>query len=195
MKNHEIYRAIKAGADSKKIYKPYTTMRAPGNVPYVVDNLWEWKRPDEYPNRRYSAFASPTAELAMKSARRGERAYKVELKGEPKVCQLMGWEDSKCHPECTNLRGIILNRVGKDWPDYNIDKKVEIGRLFMPCLKKEEVEGLFNRVEALKKINKEISDAIRYWNHVVLIKEGDSLPDPQGEVFFEYEDGFELVDI
>lgn len=44
---------------TNKTYKPHATVRPPGNIPYVVVNLWEWKRPLAFPNRRFSAFDSP----------------------------------------------------------------------------------------------------------------------------------------
>jgi hypothetical protein len=66
-----IYRAredIETGSFKKT--KDRGTRRPPGNVPYVVDNLWEWVREKdypEYPNRRQSKFASPTPEQALRS--------------------------------------------------------------------------------------------------------------------------------
>lgn len=43
-------------------------MRIPSNVPYVVDNLWEWLRPEDMPSRRHAIYASPTPELALANA-------------------------------------------------------------------------------------------------------------------------------
>jgi hypothetical protein len=41
-----IYRAVSKTKEVKnKLFVPHSTMRPPGNVPYIVDNLWEWARP------------------------------------------------------------------------------------------------------------------------------------------------------
>ena len=153
MRNYVIFRAVETKADFRNFHEYRNTMRPPGNVPYVIDNLWEWKRPDGYPNRRYSAFASPTIKLARKSAKEGSLPYKVEFKGRCALGQLMGWEDSKYHPECTKLKSTFLDKIGKNWVNYSMQEKAEVGKLFMPCLTKEEVNYLFETVETLKNIH------------------------------------------
>lgn len=63
-----IFRCVKGSIAEAMALHPYQrTMRPPGNVPYVVDNLWEWKRPERCADRRRSAFGSPRADLARKS--------------------------------------------------------------------------------------------------------------------------------
>lgn len=44
------------------------TRRTPGNVPYLVDNLWEYLRSENFPSRRHAVYASPTPELALANA-------------------------------------------------------------------------------------------------------------------------------
>ena len=61
-----IYRVARKTDDS--IIPAATTSRPPGNVPYYVDNIWEWLRPEGAPSRRKAAFASPTPELAAAGA-------------------------------------------------------------------------------------------------------------------------------
>jgi hypothetical protein len=85
----DIYRSVKADPDpTTKLNGPKKTMRPPGNVPYVVDNLWEWKRPKGYPNRRCSVFANPDPETAGKSGAAGGTVFRVEFEGEFNLCQL-----------------------------------------------------------------------------------------------------------
>ena len=62
----------------------------------------------------------------------------------------------------------------------------------MPCLKKEEVEVLFQSAEELRRIRDEIYDSIQYWNDVVLFENTDNVPDHKGELFFEYLNGYYL---
>ena len=78
---------IKKPDTTTKFRKAKNTMRPPGNVPYIVDNLWEWKRPKGYPNRRYSVFASPKPSLASASGPEGGTVYRVEFEGKYKLCQ------------------------------------------------------------------------------------------------------------
>jgi len=85
----KIFRSIKVkNGQWKKDHQYRDTMRPPGNIPYIVDNLWEWQRPDEYPNRRFSAYGSPNQSLALKSGPKNGTAFFVEFLGEHKIAQL-----------------------------------------------------------------------------------------------------------
>ncbi len=188
-----IYRAAQPGqVDTFCNYRK--TRRPPGNVPYVVDNLWEWVRPEGYPNRRYAAFASPTSELARKAAGPHTRAYRVEFAGDYCLCQLKGYEDAKYHPEVKTLRRLLFGKIGRQWPSEPMQRKVDgaIGKLFIPCLAKEEVEQIFQENDLLREIRDEIFPAIRYWDDVCLIQPGETIPDPVGEICFEAFDGYYL---
>jgi len=193
-----LFRAVGANTDPSRLNQPRGTMRPPGNVPYVVDNLLEWKRPAEYPNRRFAVFASPTAELATACAGNDKVPHRVEFKGRFKLCQLLRGpsftknEDSRYHPDCRKLKEALLRKLGQSWIDGDLAQKTAIGRLWMPCLRKDEVDSLFESVETLQHIRDEIFGGITYWNDVVLLKESDSLPDETGEVFFEPADGYWL---
>lgn len=195
-----IYRAAKPGIDGSFI-KYRETRRPPGNVPYIVDNLWEWVRPEGYPNRRYSAYASPTKELAIKAAGKGFCAYKVKIEGDFLLCQVKGYEDSKYHPECRELRRLLFNKIGSAWPGDPLRRKVGqegpggIGQLFIPCLTKEEVEQIFQEDDLLRALKDDFRKAIKYWESVSLINSGEAFPDPVGEIFFEAFDGYLLREL
>jgi len=201
MKNlFPIYRAARPGQDGRFVeYRE--TRHPPGNVPYFVDNLWEWVRPEGYPNRRYAAYASPTRELAMKAAGDGARAYQVEFNGRFVLCQLQGYEDSKYHPECKELRRLLFQKIGPEWPGDSLRRKVGlggfsgIGRLFIPCLTKEEVEQIFRENDLLRVLRDDLRQSIKYWESVELITPGKELPDPVGEIFFEAFDGYYLREL
>lgn len=192
--NFKIFRSVKEKIEKTPHLKNYhETMRPPGNVPYIVDNLWEWKRPKNYPNRRRSVFASPTSELALKAAN-GGTVYTVGFKGKYNLCQVKGYWDSKKHPDCKKLRNLLFDIFGQDWIDSDIKVKEDFGKLWIPCLTKNDMNKLFGSNEKLREIRDEIYNAITYWNDVVLIKNGENLPDPEGEIVFEAVDGYYLND-
>lgn len=62
-----MYRAVhKASFVPDTVYSEQKTKRVPNNVPHIIDNLWEMFRTEEFPSRRFSAYASPTpAPLAI----------------------------------------------------------------------------------------------------------------------------------
>jgi hypothetical protein len=100
-----IYRCIEERPDiASQLKKTYATKRPPGNIPYLVDNLWEWKRPDGYPCRRSAAYASPQPYLAQDSGASGCTVFRVELMEGFLLCQLQGYKDSKFHPECKSAK-------------------------------------------------------------------------------------------
>ena len=188
-----IFRCVMEKPDTViKLREPKPTMRPPGNVPYVVDNLWEWKRPHNYPSRRYSVFASPRPELAKNSGPEGGRVYTVEFNGRHKLCQVKGYSDSKFHHECKSLKKLILHMLGHEWVEGNLAKKEEIGRLWMPCLTKDEINFLFESNKKLRKIREEVYNSISYWDNVAIITVNTTFPNEKGELFFEATDGYYL---
>lgn len=167
----------------------FKTMRVPRNVPYVVDNLWEWKRPDGYPCRRHSVYASPTPELAKESGLRDGQLYQVEFKKEVNcLIGQLGNVDSKNHPDCQKLPKLLFKLLGQGWIDASLAEKEESGRLGIPCLRKEEVELLFHS-ESLALIRDQVWDEISYWTDVRIVSpDAALLPYPHGEIFIEAEE-------
>jgi len=192
----EIYRSEKVGLQLNTLNPPRPTMRLPGNVPYVVDNLWEWQRPEGYPNRRNSVYASPCPKLASELGREGGQIYRVNVCGNSKIAQLQGYTDSKFHPDCKDLKKGILRLLGisgKDsfWHRASLSEKEAIGRLWIPGLTKDQVEELFSTVSGLNDIKDSVAGLIRYWKDVKLIHEGIAA-DSTGEIFFESDQGYTL---
>lgn len=200
MQKVKFYRAVEEKKGDEELFCPYKdTMRAPGNVPYIVDNLWEWSRPEGFPCRRHAAYASPSPQLALQSGPEGGKIYLIEFFGEVKIAQLKGFSDSKEHPDCKLLKKTLINLLKEStedwWLDWDLEKKKEFGQLWMPCLRKREVEHLFANVPELHNIRSQISSAITYWNDVELIDvDQESFPDKEGEIFFEAKGGYQLVD-
>lgn len=198
MAKFSAYRSIVPNKDGYELIKYRPTMRPPGNVPYLVDNLWEWVRPASYPCRRTSVFASPTKELAFKSGPPKGMAFEIEFYGQPVIAQLKGFTDSKYHPECKSLKKLLINLLRKEsnewWMDWNLQKKSQVCQLWFPCLRREEVEELFKTVPLLQAIKGEVQSKISYWNDVELVDiEDPKLPDLEGEIFFEARDGYRLL--
>jgi hypothetical protein len=194
-----IYRAKKnADIGSFREMVSRDTRRPPGNVPYVVDNLWEWTRPENYPDRRRSKFANPTPEQALRSAGLPENAYehvfRVEFFGDPIIAQIDSRngepeKDAKYHSDCRRLRKLLIDKLdgegGKfSWPTKDLEEKYPAGQLFQPCLTSEEVEQVFESADELSPLDKE---KITYWNDLALIGP-DSLANDRGEILFEFRD-------
>lgn len=172
---------------------PYDTMRPPSNVPYVVDNLWEWKRPEAMACRRFSAYASPSAGLARKYGGDGKgQPYRVIFLGDVRLCQLQGYGDARKHPDCYELKKLVKNILGTPWVNLPVEEKQQVGCLYMPCLRKGEVETLFEEVEVLRAARDEIWENISFWDDVVLLEDAEHVVDEEGEIFFEYPGGYRL---
>ena len=169
------------------------TARPPGNVGYLVDNLWEWKRPDIYPNRRYSVYASPNMELARKFGGSGNGVvYEVELNGEYLIAQSK-YDDARNHPDCVSLKKLLFKMLGQSWIDSSLEEK-EIGQLWIPCLKKSEVETLFQS-SPISHLRESVWEGITFWDDASTFDDLDNLPQQNGEVFFQPIDGYYLRSI
>jgi len=181
------------------------TRRPPSNVPYVVDNLWSWTRPEAYPDRRKSKFASPRPEQALRSRGLNESrldcAFRLEFVGDPTIAQLRGVEaakehpdnDAREHPDRKDLRSPLFEQLGGkfDWSSKPLGQKRPISELFQPCLTAGEVDRIFDASEELRSHKDEIRRAVTYWEDLELI-EPDSLEDQEiadeekGEIIFEF---------
>ena len=186
-----IYRSVSREVSPGKLNLYRTTARLPGNVPYLIDNLWEWKRPEKSPNRRYSVYASPQAQLAQELGGVGNgKVYQVKFEGKVKVAQIKH-KDSKKHPECRSLIKLLTQHLQQSWVDSPIETKNKAGRLWMPCLSKTEIETIFNDTDTLKEIKAVMWDSIKYWEDTRLLAREET-PSNTGEIFFEAFDGYYL---
>ncbi|MGC8884823.1 MAG: hypothetical protein ACP5UT_18540 [Bryobacteraceae bacterium] len=178
-----IYRAVAEGGPLGP-FSILQTRRAPTNIHYLVDNLWEWKRPDVFPSRRHAVFASPSPELALASATAAHaRAYRVVIEsGEP--CAQIVEQDAKDTEERKTLPRLIFRLLGEqEFLSAPLEKKSAVAPLFCPCLTKEEVEQLF-RTEPLAGHREAVWSAIHFWERAKLFSPHENPPFPEGEVFF-----------
>ncbi len=187
-----MYRLDTADAAQNNPYKSRPTRRAPGNVPYVVDNLWEWCRPEGFPSRRQCVCASPNAKLAAELG--GATDGKVFTVGDlvgAKLAQIPQ-EDARYHPDATSVHKTLVKLLtpawlGSDGTSADQLEKQAIARLWMPCLPREEAMALFKGNPRLANIEKQLRLEIKFWDDATLVSPGGNWPFPAGEIFFEAE--------
>lgn len=192
-----IYRATSSQSD--KVYKPYSTRRAPKNIPYVVDNIWEWARPrGKYVNRRYAAYGSPSPEAAEASVTEGT-AYRVEFLGDHTICQLEGIADAKELEEIGDIKNAVFDLLGnhheegyREWRSDDVISKRVGGQLYMPCLSKADVDTILDEIGATDDERQDLRDAVSYWDKLTVVEDGDPLPSQVGEILFSYDGGYRL---
>lgn len=167
---------------------PLGSLRAPGNVPYLVDNIWEWLRPAGAPNRRMAAFASPRPELAISTLKKSDQppfVYEVDLPEGWTIAQIAQGEnptDARYHSDVRDLARLVLKLLGPDWlTTGHADRGVERD-LFQPALAKQDVEQILTASDLLDKAA--LRAASRFWDDVRIGRADDPLHE-SGEIFFE----------
>lgn len=195
-----LYRAVKSTEMSEFIAYP-TSRRVPGNVPYVVDNLWEWLRPKEFPSRRMAAYASPSPELALAcvattAAPRSDFVVTtVTFPGQVKIAQLLQ-KDAREHPDLKELPKAILRFLGSDWVSQAYRSRLDIAPLFLPVISSDEVEETINRIPRGNELRESIRTKSKFWQDARLLTVSCSHLDfPEGEIFFEALDGYCLTPV
>jgi hypothetical protein len=188
----KMYRAVlPEHLDENKVYQALTTRRAPSNVPFLIDNIWEFLRPNHLPSRRHAIYASPTPELALANASSGE-ANAIYVACELifnldnshhalKVAQL-NVTDARYHTDIRNLQKLVMNRLACN--DLSLEAKKMFAVLFLPCVSREELEKECKENELLKEILHECQKKSTFW------QDASDTPDIQsnGELFFELMD-------
>ena len=178
----KIYRAVREPRTME--FPRAMTNRSPGNVPYFVDNIWEWLRPASMPSRRRSAFASPTPELAARAAGVSDQhVYLVEFQGRQRCAQIYRSDDpsdARHHADLRRIRQTVDRYIlPKGWLDRPATARGPLGALFLPCLEKEEVEVCLQDLDAGP-----LREACSFWDDVRPIDEASDLHE-SGEIFFE----------
>lgn len=176
-----LYRAIPKGdfQPTAKIQR-VSGRRLPGNIPYLVDNLWEFSRPSALPSRRHAVYASPTPELALENASvfnvapGGYVACRLEFHVEPPMVQL-AVPDARQHPDVGHLQKLVNKRLSQ-WAAYDLADKQSLSALFLPGVTKEELQVAMTSSQLLADLVTEAAAAVRLWQ---------SAPAPDGELFFE----------
>lgn len=186
----ELYRAIPSSrleAASKGLGRQ-STIRIPSNVPYIVDNLWEWLRPEGRPSRRHAIYASPTAELALANASgplsEGECYIACRVVVDPNQIQVahLTVSDAREHPDI-RLIGRWVSAHGQAFADLALAQKQLLAPLFMPGLCREELEILHHADSLIADICEYARQASTFWTSAQAEIGGSD-----GELFFELQE-------
>ncbi len=165
------------------------TPRAPGNVPFLVDNIWEWLRPEEFPSRRFAAFASPRREQAAASAGCSlDQVYAVELTEEQAVCQITVGkrpEDARFHPDIDRFKRRVIRALPREWFALPSAERGIETVLFVPCASRGEVDFIMRETRLISP--DQIREASTFWQDVRLIEatRNAATIHASGEIFFE----------
>ncbi len=183
----KMFRAVqKQGFDENKTYLAQSTRRMPSNIPYVVDNIWEWLRPEEFPSRRFAAYASPTPALALANASavgNNPKLYQVceVILNTPDIkIAHIPLKDAREHREISEIMRHVASRMGKDFSNMNIKEKAQHAALYMPSVSKEELELYFLSSPSAQKLGEELKEMSTFWKEASLIPRSHN-----GELFFE----------
>lgn len=184
----KFYRAVKTltSAQLDEVHRWRPTMRLPTNVPYIVDNLWEYLRPANMPCRRHAVYVSPSPELAIEcAARPGEQfkytAYEVEISGSYTITQL-NVQDARHHPDVTAILTLVkAHQAG--WKNLSWASQLHLGMLFAPGCTKEIWAQVSQEDARAAELVAQMSDLSAFWatSHTPVIG-------CQGELFFELDD-------
>ncbi len=180
-----LFRAVKtlSPTDLEKRNGWRNTIRLPANVPYVVDNLWEYLRPSEMPCRRNSVYASVESDMALSCAasvanRHEYTAYRVEISGNYKITQLR-ITDAREHEDIRRIQKVVQERQSY-WSDLPWQERQALAMVFSPGCTKSDLKRLVQENDAAATFISEIAALSKFW---------DSASEPadhcDGELFFE----------
>lgn len=182
-----LYRGTKTF--SPETFAAATTPRAPGNVPFFVDNVWEWLRPASFPSRRFSAFAAPSIDGAAASAScNTDQVYRVELLDGQPVCQLVNGErpeDARYHADIESLKRLIIRTLPREWYQRPSSERGIEALLFLPCGTRDDIDMVMQKSTLIDADR--IRDACSFWRDVVLLEGALKFQTMHlsGEIFFE----------
>jgi len=183
----ELFRAIPESklAESSAEYRRQSTLRIPSNVPYIVDNLWEWLRPDTMPSRRHAVYASGTPELALEHASaplaKGDCyvACRVVVGAdEIRVAQLQV-SDARNH-EDIRMISRWLSRHSREFTEISLAERQGLALLFSPGLRQNELEDLRQQSLLIQKLCAHVQEQSTLWSTALSVPNATS-----GELFFE----------
>jgi hypothetical protein len=181
----KLYRAVPIlGFVDKQRKVRHPGRRLPSNIPYLVDNLWEFTRPASKPSRRHAVYASPTVELALENASAAgfDRANYVVCElvfdEEPPLIQL-SVKDARWHDDVANVQREVNSMLSR-WVETDLTNKGELSALFLPGTSKRELMGAMEEQPELKEIVLEASKVVTLW---------EDEPSADGEFFLEVVEG------
>lgn len=153
----------------------------------MVDNLWEWSRPHEFPSRRHCVCASPNDKVAARfGGSTNGAAFKIGNLVGAQVARIPQ-QDARYHPDATSLHKTLLKLLDPNWVGCSGDLqgKQAVASLRMPCLSREEAEALFKNNRRLARIEDKLCAEIKFWVDAKVVSMTSAWPFADGEVFFE----------
>lgn len=184
----KLYRAVPNSILNEEIiYQRQNTKRIPSNIPYLIDNIWEYLRPEIMPSRRFSAYASPTKELALENASAyTETGYIVKevlfLNDNYKIAHIP-ISDAKYHSDINKIKKIVLDHLGKEFSDLSVIEKSKHCALFLPTIDKIELEHYFSETNENKELLLKIKEVSVFWSEAKITPQNHN-----GELFFELQE-------
>jgi hypothetical protein len=182
----KMFRAVpKDGFNPTKVYTTPPTCRTPSNVPYLVDNVWEWLRPVTAPSRRFAAYASPTPELALANASAvgaNPALYQVcevvFCGGAPLVAHL-SVTDARLHEDISRIVRFVAKGLGPEFSNMPIEVKAAHAALYLPAVAREELDTYFARDDLSIALAEDLRAISTFWSDTT------NTPRPHdGELFF-----------
>lgn len=171
---------------------PPTTLRVPRNVPYLIDNLWEWLRPEDFPSRRQSAFASPSPQAALATLDNAEaRVWTVAFLDDQPACQIVSGgdpSDARYHPDIERLSRLVILRLNAaGWLGAPTAAMSPAAALFLPIANPDLVElALAEAALFGPGFREEVRRLSTFWRDCRLFtpQHDGPPPHPCGEIFF-----------
>jgi hypothetical protein len=186
---NNLYRCLSKESYSSEIKHHKKTKRLPNNVPYFVDNIWEWLRPDNMPTRRLAVYASAHKSLALKFATSDDLLCKIRFADKANIVQIGQYQDAKLHPDVKKLPRLVTKYLGQSWLDSDLTNKKKYGQLFLPLLSRNETDSLLS-IPELHDLKSQIINTSTFWHDVNHVISNYQLTD--GELFFYADDGYYL---
>lgn len=185
----DFFRAVPSRTDVSKRHTRFNTRRLPSNIPYSIDNLWEFLRPANKPSRRHAVYASPSPELALANASaytadtsEGYAAYALVFNHPPAFMQL-SVTDARYHPDVKALQRIVHETLGAEFGALPLAQKLAVAPLFLPGVSADELRQAGLQCGLLQNILDQAGAASTFWD-------GKDVLDPmsEGELFFELDE-------
>lgn len=184
--NFPIYRAeaLTPSLQAGEPQFPRATVRLPSNVPYVVDNLWEFLRPQSMPSRRHSIYASPTPELARQNCSgrdhgHGFCVYRLVVQGGVLLAHLPV-KDAREHADIKTTQR-TLQSVAQQMADASAEEKSSLGLLFLPGASRADWERARAASALAAQLIDTLSAASTFWRDASPKPNSDS----NGELFLQ----------
>lgn len=184
----QLFRAIKklSTTELNKSYTRRASIRLPSHVPYLIDNLWEYLRPEKMPCRRHAVYVSPTKELAIANAAKsasGEMpiAYFVCIEGSHRIAQLKV-TDARHHQDILKIRDLVQKHHA-EWALLSMAQRQRFAILFTPGCSKEDWTKVIQEELVAAAFSHEASAISEFWQDA-----SNDVRCSDGELFFEMDD-------